>query len=157
MRFLQYFFLFYVPHCAWENGLFSLAFVQPSEFGYTLSENESDYIPAAQNRAKKQQKQLTSLFSVKDKFILASFGFRANTDFARIFHRNIKKIKVHSLDEIAEKVKKLMEENPDKMIRHPWFDSHGKYKYDHVLFNIGRDTLSINNINDPNLRGNLNN
>jgi hypothetical protein len=67
---------------------------------------------------KKQQKQLTSLFSVKNKFNLASFGFRANTDFARIFHRNIKKINVHSLDEMAEKVNKLIEENLYKMIRH---------------------------------------
>ena len=62
---------------------------------------------------------------------------------------------MHSLDEMAEKENKSIEENPDKMIRHLWFDSHGKYEYGHALFNIGRDTISADNINDPNFRRKL--
>jgi len=74
--------------------LFSLAFVQRSEYGYTLQEKESDNILVAQNRAKKSTGTIgLFIFSKEKKFNLASFGFRANTDFARIFHRNIKKNK----------------------------------------------------------------
>ena len=42
-----------------------------------------------------------------------------------------------------------MEDYQDKMIRHLRFDSHGKYKTGFSMFNIGSDTLTIENIPDP--------
>jgi hypothetical protein len=48
-----------------------------------------------------------------------------------------------------------MDANPEKMIKHLWFDSHGKYKKGKSLFTIGNDTLTIENILDPVFAGKL--
>lgn len=48
-----------------------------------------------------------------------------------------------------------MEVHQDKMIRHLWFGSHGKYKTGFSMFNIGRDTLNIKNILEPAYAGQM--
>lgn len=120
----------------------------PGSFGVT--KESGMYISAARNRAANAAGTINLfIFNKEKKFNLASFGFRLNTRIAQLFHKKIKILKVESLADLAVKANSLMEVHYDKMIRHLWFDSHGKYKTGYAMFNVGRDTLTIENILDP--------
>ena len=121
-----------------------------------ISTDEGTYISAARLRSSKAKGSINLFIYKKEKkFNLASLGFRLNTKLASLFHRNIKTLEVNSLDDLTQKAGKLMDANPDKMIKHLWFDSHGKYKKGKSLFTIGDDTLTIENILDPVFAGKL--
>ncbi len=141
---------------AQENGALAVVYYPSSAKINSHSKDDGTYISAARLRSAKASGSI-NLFVLKKekKFNLASFGFRLNTKFASLFHKNIKTIEVKSLDDLVHKANKLMEANPDKMIKHLWFDSHGKYKKGKSLFTIGYDTLTIENILDPAFAGKL--
>ena len=76
----------------------------------------------------------------------ATLCFRFNTAIQRIFHRNIRAMRVGSLDELLYKVDRYMADHPDQMMGHLWLDSHGRYKKGYAYFSVGRDTIWTGNI-----------
>jgi hypothetical protein len=135
---------------AQEYAEFAVMHSIPGVTTNALSVKGNTYITASRLRSKHANGSINLFVCSKEKKInLASFGFRLNTKFASLFHKNIKTLRVNSLADLAKKTNDLMEANPDKMIKHLWFDSHGKYKKGHALFNIGKDTLTLENILDP--------
>jgi hypothetical protein len=139
-----------------ENATFAVAHHSLGEKINTGSVKVDNYISAARLRSQNATGSINLFICSKEKkFNLASFGFRLNTKFASLFHKNIKTLKVNSLADLTIKANKLMEANPNKMIKHLWFDSHGKYKKGFALFNIGKDTLTLENILDPIFSGML--
>jgi hypothetical protein len=135
---------------AQENNPFFAAINKPLPVSLALTKESDIYIKAARKRAANATGTINLyIFNKEKKFNLSSFGFRLNTRLAKLFHNKIKIVKVESLADLAVKVNSLMEVNQDKMIRHLWFDSHGKYRTGFSMFNIGCDTLTIKNILEP--------
>jgi hypothetical protein len=135
---------------AQENGPVQVEYSYPQASLKFFPRESEMYLTAARTRAAKATGTINLfIFSDEKNFNLVSLGFRFNTRIASLFHKNIKILKVASLADLAVKANALMESYPDKMIRHLWFDSHGKYKTGHSLFNIGIDTLTIENILNP--------
>jgi hypothetical protein len=95
------------------------------------------------------------VFSREKKPTAATACFRFNTSIQKIFHRNIRTMRVGSLDELVERVDRLMAENPDMMLGQIWLDSHGRYKNGHALFSVGRDTIWAENIFSDSIAGRL--
>jgi len=148
--------LIYYPARAQESTPLFAVYKKSPAINFVEIKESGTYISAARNRAAVATGTINLfIFNKEKKFNLASFGFRINTRIAQFFHKKIKILKVESLAELAEKANSLMEVYHDKMIRHLWFDSHGKYKTGYAMFNIGKDTLTIKNILDPAYAGKM--
>lgn len=95
------------------------------------------------------------VFSREKKVTAATVCFRFNATVQSIFHRNIRFMRVSSLDELTSRLDRYMADHPDVMLGHLWLDSHGRYRKGHALFSVGRDTVWAENIFTDSIYGRL--